>query len=102
MILPDIWKVFTSPNSYILDKHSTGGVGDKVTIIAIPIAASLGVKVFKMSGRGLGFTGGTIDKLESIPGFNAELNEKEFIDELRCRNGNLEISLAMLADTGEL
>lgn len=57
---------------YVLDKHSTGGIGDKVTIIAIPIVASLGVNVFKMSGRGLGFTGGTADKLESIQGYRVE------------------------------
>lgn len=72
-------------NSYILDKHSTGGVGDKVTIIAIPIAAALGVKVFKMSGRGLGFTGGTADKLESIEGYNTT---QELVQALRIMNEN--------------
>lgn len=72
-------------NSYILDKHSTGGVGDKVTIIAIPIAASLGVKVFKMSGRGLGFTGGTADKLESIEGYKTE---QDLVGSLRILNEN--------------
>lgn len=72
-------------NSYILDKHSTGGVGDKVTIIAIPIAASLGVKIFKMSGRGLGFTGGTADKLESIEGYKTE---QDIVSALRILNEN--------------
>ena len=62
----------------IVDKHSTGGVGDKVTLIVSPIVSALGVPVAKMSGRGLGITGGTIDKLESIPGYNTSISIEEF------------------------
>ena len=69
-----------------VDKHSTGGVGDKVTLIIGPIVASLGVPVVKMSGRGLGHTGGTIDKLESIKGFNVNLTEEEFIEQVKAIN----------------
>ena len=63
----------------VVDKHSTGGVGDKVTLILMPICASLGCKVAKMSGRGLGVTGGTKDKLEAIPGYRTEISIEEFI-----------------------
>lgn len=66
-----------------VDKHSTGGIGDKTTLIVAPILASLGIKVAKMSGRGLGYTGGTIDKLESIPSFKVNLTNDEFIKELK-------------------
>ena len=66
-----------------IDKHSTGGVGDKVTLIIGPIVSSCGVPVPKMSGRGLGHTGGTIDKLESIKGFNTNLTEEEFFSQVR-------------------
>ena len=66
--------------TFSVDKHSTGGVGDKTTLIVAPIVASLGCKVAKMSGRGLGFTGGTVDKLESLSGYNAALNSSDFLD----------------------
>ena len=62
----------------VVDKHSTGGVGDKVSIVLLPIIASFGIPVAKMSGRGLGFTGGTVDKLESIPGYNTSISIEEF------------------------
>lgn len=73
----------------VVDKHSTGGVGDKITLILMPVIASLGIPVAKMSGRGLGFTGGTIDKLESIPGYNTSININEFFNNVK----NIGISL---------
>ena len=73
----------------VVDKHSTGGVGDKITLILMPIVASLGIPVAKMSGRGLGFTGGTVDKLESIPGYITNIEVDRFIDNVK----NIGISL---------
>lgn len=81
---------------FTVDKHSTGGVGDKTTLIVAPAVAACGGKVAKMSGRGLGFTGGTIDKLESIPGFNTSVGEKEFIDNVN------KIGLCIAGQTGEI
>lgn len=80
----------------VVDKHSTGGVGDKTTLILGPIVASLGINVAKMSGRGLGHTGGTIDKLESIKGFKTELSIDEFIKQIK------DIGIAITSQTGDI
>ncbi len=77
----------------VVDKHSTGGIGDKVTLILTPIIASLGVPVAKMSGRGLGFTGGTIDKLESIPGYNTQISIEKFMNNVE------EIGISLMGQT---
>ena len=80
----------------VVDKHSTGGVGDKTTIVLAPLVASLGVNVAKMSGRGLGHTGGTIDKLESIEGFKTEMSLKEFEEQVK------KIGVALVGQMGNL
>ncbi len=79
-----------------VDKHSTGGVGDKVSLVLAPMVASLGIKFAKMSGRGLGHTGGTLDKLESIPNFNIYLTYEEFVKQVN------KIGLAIVGQTGNL
>lgn len=83
----------SSIGEIVVDKHSTGGVGDKVTLILMPIIASLGIPVAKMSGRGLGFTGGTVDKLESIPGYSTNISEEEFIENIK------EIGISLIGQT---
>lgn len=80
----------------VVDKHSTGGVGDKTTLILAPLVASCGVNIAKMSGRGLGFTGGTIDKLESIPGFNTSIDINKFKEQVK------NIKVAIVGQMGNL
>ena len=80
----------------IIDKHSSGGVGDKITLIVMPIIASFGIPVAKMSGRGLGITGGTIDKLESIPGYRTDISLEEF------KNNIKEIGISLIGQTKDL
>lgn len=80
----------------VVDKHSTGGVGDKVSIILLPIIASMGVPVAKMSGRGLGFTGGTVDKMESIPGYRTNIEIDEFISNVE------KVGISMIGQTMNL
>ncbi len=79
-----------------VDKHSTGGIGDKTTLVIAPIVAALGIPVVKMSGRGLGYTGGTIDKLESIPGFRIDLSDEEIIKQVH------DINLVITGQTADL
>lgn len=86
----------SSINGIKVDKHSTGGVGDKTTMVLAPLVASVGVKVAKMSGRGLGHTGGTIDKLESIKNFNVNLTEEAFKKQVN------DIGLSIASQTGNL
>ncbi len=81
---------------FAVDKHSSGGVGDKTSLVVLPLVASMGVPVAKMSGRGLGFTGGTLDKLESIPGFNINRTPQQFKAQARS------IGLALAGQTGDL
>ena len=83
-------------NKTIVDKHSTGGVGDKVSICLLPLVASLGVPVAKMSGRGLGFTGGTVDKMQSIPGYRTEIDMNSFIQNVE------NIGISMISQTMNL
>ncbi len=82
--------------AFVVDKHSTGGVGDKTTLVVEPTVAACGLPVGKMSGRGLGFSGGTLDKMESIPGFRTDLNQNEFIAQLKS------LGLVLTGQTGDL
>ena len=79
-----------------VDKHSTGGVGDKTSLIVAPVVASLGGKMAKMSGRGLGHTGGTVDKLESIAGYRTSMTREEFIDTVK------NVGVCVVGQSGDL
>jgi len=81
---------------YSVDKHSTGGVGDKTSLVVEPVVSACGLRMGKMSGRGLGFSGGTLDKMESIPGFRTNLSKAEFLQQLK------EVGLVLTGQTGDL
>ena len=83
-------------NGLKVDKHSTGGVGDKTSLVVAPLVASLGIKFAKMSGRGLGHTGGTLDKLESIPGYDISMSDENFINQVN------DIGIALIGQTADL
>lgn len=87
---------FSDLDGIKVDKHSTGGIGDKTTLVIVPIVSACGCPVVKMSGRGLGYTGGTIDKLESIPGFRIDLSDEEIIKQVH------DIGLVVTGQTGDL
>lgn len=80
-------------NKIIVDKHSTGGIGDKVSLVLLPLVASLDVPIAKMSGRGLGFTGGTVDKLEAIPGYQTQIDIHKFVENVE------NIGISMISQT---
>ena len=86
----------SSINGIKVDKHSTGGVGDKTTLIVAPLVSSCGVPIAKMSGRGLGFTGGTVDKMESIPGFRTVLEPEEFLEQVNT------VGMAVIGQSGHI
>ena len=87
---------FSDVLDIVVDKHSTGGVGDKTSLVVLPLVLACGVQVGKMSGRGLGFSGGTLDKMESIPGFRTDLSNEEFLAQLE------EFGMVLTGQTGDL